>query len=145
MSRACSSAGNSIPAECRVIEVRVAELRQLFNAIDPSPFRDRDSTPVRNISSSNGPASSLVPHGWRCWSTSSAVPGRRMRRRCLAIRSIITSGQALRGTRRLRRAVSARPHQPGDRARVPGRIIAPGDAVATFPRTLGFAMTVRAF
>lgn len=28
-----------------VIEVRVAELRQLFNAIDPSPFRDRDLDP----------------------------------------------------------------------------------------------------
>jgi hypothetical protein len=29
----------------RVIEVRVAELRQLFNAIDPSPFRERDLDP----------------------------------------------------------------------------------------------------
>jgi hypothetical protein len=28
-----------------VIEVRVAELRQLFNAIDPSPFRQRDLDP----------------------------------------------------------------------------------------------------
>jgi hypothetical protein len=28
-----------------VIEVRVAELRQLFNVIDPSPFRDRDLDP----------------------------------------------------------------------------------------------------
>ena len=27
------------------IEVRVAELRQLFNAIDPSPFRERDLDP----------------------------------------------------------------------------------------------------
>jgi hypothetical protein len=26
----------------QVIEIRVAELRQLFNAIDPSPFRQRD-------------------------------------------------------------------------------------------------------
>ena len=42
MSRACSSAGTRFRPECRVIEVRVAELRQLFNAIDPSPFRDRD-------------------------------------------------------------------------------------------------------
>ena len=42
MSGAGSAAGDRIPAECRVIEVRVAELRQLFNAIDPSPFRDRD-------------------------------------------------------------------------------------------------------
>jgi hypothetical protein len=28
-----------------VIEVRVAELRQLFNAIDPSPFHERDLDP----------------------------------------------------------------------------------------------------
>ena len=29
----------------RVIEIRVAELRQLFNAIDPSPFHQRDLDP----------------------------------------------------------------------------------------------------
>ena len=45
MSRARSSAGDTIPAECLAIQVRVAELRQLFNAIDPSPFRDRDLDP----------------------------------------------------------------------------------------------------
>jgi hypothetical protein len=45
MSRAGSSAGDTVPAECRAIEVRVAELRQLFNAIDPSPFRERDIDP----------------------------------------------------------------------------------------------------
>jgi hypothetical protein len=45
MSRARSSAGDTIPPQCRVIEVRVAELRQLFNAIDPSPFRERDLDP----------------------------------------------------------------------------------------------------
>ena len=32
-------------ADHRVIEVRLGELRQLFNAIDPSPFRDRDLDP----------------------------------------------------------------------------------------------------
>lgn len=37
MSHGRSSAGDSIPAECRAIEVRVAELRQLFNAIDLRP------------------------------------------------------------------------------------------------------------
>ena len=31
--------------DSRVIEVRVAELRQLLNAIDPSPFRERDLDP----------------------------------------------------------------------------------------------------
>ena len=39
------SAGDALPQRCAVIEVRVAELRQLFNAIDPSPFRQRDLDP----------------------------------------------------------------------------------------------------
>ena len=39
------SAGDVIATGSQVIEVRVAELRQLFNAIDPSPFRDRDLDP----------------------------------------------------------------------------------------------------
>jgi hypothetical protein len=38
-------AGDAIPANSQLIEVRVAELRQLFNAIDPSPFRERDLDP----------------------------------------------------------------------------------------------------
>jgi hypothetical protein len=40
-----TTAGDAIPATCKVIEVRVAELRQLFNAMDPSPFRERDLDP----------------------------------------------------------------------------------------------------
>jgi hypothetical protein len=39
------SAGDALPQRCAVIEIRVAELRQLFNAIDPSPFRHRDLDP----------------------------------------------------------------------------------------------------
>ena len=39
------SAGDPIPAKCRLIEVRVTELRQLFNAMDPSPFRQKDLDP----------------------------------------------------------------------------------------------------
>ena len=39
------SAGDAIAVDSRVIEVRVGELRQLFNAIDPSPFRERDLDP----------------------------------------------------------------------------------------------------
>jgi hypothetical protein len=39
------SAGDPLPPKCAVIEVHVAELRQLFNAIDPSPFRDKDLDP----------------------------------------------------------------------------------------------------
>ena len=40
-----SSTGDAIPQDYRIIEIRVAELRQLFNAIDPSPFRGRDLDP----------------------------------------------------------------------------------------------------
>src|SRR5438270_8068878 len=36
------SVGDPIPPDCEVIEVHVAELKQLFNEIDPSPFRQRD-------------------------------------------------------------------------------------------------------
>ena len=39
------AAGDTLVTEPRVIEVRVSELRQLFNAIDPSPFRERDLDP----------------------------------------------------------------------------------------------------
>ena len=39
------SAGDPIPAQCEVIEVHVTELKQLFNAIDPSPFREKDLDP----------------------------------------------------------------------------------------------------
>ena len=38
-------AGDPIPPTCAVIEVHVGELKQLFDAIDPSPFRDRDLDP----------------------------------------------------------------------------------------------------
>src|SRR3984893_12081975 len=37
-----ASSGDPIPPKCSVIEVHVGELKQLFNAIDPSPFRDKD-------------------------------------------------------------------------------------------------------
>jgi len=37
-----AASGDMIPPECELIEVRVVELRQLFNAIDPSPFHDRE-------------------------------------------------------------------------------------------------------
>jgi hypothetical protein len=39
------SAGDPIPPKCSVIEVHVGELKQLFNAIDPSQFRDKDLDP----------------------------------------------------------------------------------------------------
>lgn len=39
------AAGDPLPATCELIEVHVSELKQLFNAIDPSPFRERDLDP----------------------------------------------------------------------------------------------------
>ena len=38
-------AGDTIPPSSEVIEIRVDELRQLFNSIDPSPFHERDLDP----------------------------------------------------------------------------------------------------
>lgn len=46
VTRDHAAAGDTLAAGTRVIEVRVAELRQLFNAIDPSPFRERDLDPA---------------------------------------------------------------------------------------------------
>jgi hypothetical protein len=40
-----NSAGDHLPPECVQIEVHVDELKQLFNAMDPSPFRERDLDP----------------------------------------------------------------------------------------------------
>src|SRR4051794_13289977 len=40
------SAGDAVTSDCRVIEVHVAELNQMFNAIDPTPFRQRDLDPA---------------------------------------------------------------------------------------------------
>ena len=36
------SIGDVIPADCELIQVRVTDLRQLFNPIDPSPPREKD-------------------------------------------------------------------------------------------------------
>ena len=38
-------AGDAMPPHAEAIEVHVGELRQLFNAIDPAPFRRRDLAP----------------------------------------------------------------------------------------------------
>ena len=39
------STGDPLPSKCAVIRVHVAELKQLFNSIDPSPFRNKDLDP----------------------------------------------------------------------------------------------------
>jgi hypothetical protein len=40
-----AAAGDPILPKCAVIEVHVGELKQLFNSIDPSPFRNKDLDP----------------------------------------------------------------------------------------------------
>ena len=37
--------GDPLPRDCQVVEVHVKELGQLFNAMDPAPFRERDLDP----------------------------------------------------------------------------------------------------
>jgi hypothetical protein len=44
-TKAQHSAGDAMPPKCVLIEVHVAELKQLFNSIDPSPFRNKDLDP----------------------------------------------------------------------------------------------------
>ena len=39
------SAGDTLPVNCELIEIHVSELKQLFNVIDPSAFRERDLDP----------------------------------------------------------------------------------------------------
>jgi hypothetical protein len=39
------SAGDPIPPNAEVMEVQVADLQQLFNSIDPTPFHERDLDP----------------------------------------------------------------------------------------------------
>jgi hypothetical protein len=45
MSNAPVSAGDDLPERCFVIEVHVPDAAHMFNAIDPSPFRERDLDP----------------------------------------------------------------------------------------------------
>ena len=54
MLRARSSAGDTIPTDAGVIEVRVAETAAALQRIDPSPFAGATSTRVRKSSSSSG-------------------------------------------------------------------------------------------
>jgi hypothetical protein len=95
-----ASAGDPIPPKCSVIEVHVGELKQLFNAIDPSPFRDKDLDPkaeefivgwakelpslTPKLTNQNLPTQPLVLH--ICWQAlhSGAIPIRMTRRVCLS-------------------------------------------------------------
>jgi hypothetical protein len=45
MTTSESATGDTLPEHCTIIEVRVGELAQLFNSVDPAPFRERDLDP----------------------------------------------------------------------------------------------------
>lgn len=42
---ATSADSTGLPKNCALIEVHVGELKQLFNSLDPTPFRERDLDP----------------------------------------------------------------------------------------------------
>jgi len=44
-SAPASAGGNASPGGPAVLELHVAQMRQLFNAMDPAPFRERDLDP----------------------------------------------------------------------------------------------------
>ena len=67
------SAGDVIASDSRVIDVRVSEFRQLLNAMDPSPFRDRILTRVQRSLLSDGPAIYLATPHWHCGCTSNVL------------------------------------------------------------------------
>jgi hypothetical protein len=45
MTAESRTVGDPLPPQYRPIEVRVAELKQLFNEMDPAPFREKDLDP----------------------------------------------------------------------------------------------------
>jgi hypothetical protein len=45
MTAVPNTVGDPIPPHCKPMEVHVAELKQLFNQMDPAPFRERDLDP----------------------------------------------------------------------------------------------------
>lgn len=50
------AADEPIASEAGTIHLRVAGLRQLFNSMDPSPFRNRDLDPGVSAFSSGSPS-----------------------------------------------------------------------------------------
>jgi hypothetical protein len=60
-----AATGDALPPGCEVIEVRVAELHQVFHAIDASPYRDRELDPALEelIVNRAGDVSGAVPIG----------------------------------------------------------------------------------
>jgi hypothetical protein len=40
-----AAVGNGLPPDCERIELQVGELKQLFDSMDPAPFRERDLDP----------------------------------------------------------------------------------------------------
>src|ERR1700694_2117409 len=90
-----ASAGDPIPPKCSVIEVHVGELKQLFNAIDPSPFRDKDLDPKAEEFIVGWPRSCPVTQRLLWWLISPGMPGYPTRLLCYATRFTSSSVNAL--------------------------------------------------
>src|SRR2546428_10941040 len=90
------SAGDPLPPKCSVIEVHVGELKQLFNAIDPSPFRDKDLDPEAEEFIVGGPRTCPVTQLWLWSLISTARLGYRMRLLFFATRFTSSSVNVLR-------------------------------------------------
>lgn len=88
------SAGDAIPGDSHVIEVRVSELRQLFNAIDPSPFRERDLDPRAEEFIVEWARDLPATRDWPCGCTSNVHLAGQTRPPCSRTRFISTSRRA---------------------------------------------------
>lgn len=84
------SAGDALPSSGKIIEVRVSELRSLFNSMDPSPFRNRDLDPsAEEFIVSSGSCLAMCRSAY--WSISIGPLGRRMKPQSCARRFISSS------------------------------------------------------
>src|SRR5260370_14240537 len=90
-----ASAGDPIPHKCSVIEVHVGELKQLFNSIDPSPFRNKDLDPKAEEFIVGWAKDCPVTQIWLWWLISTARLGYPMRLRFYATRSTSSLVNAL--------------------------------------------------
>ena len=104
-----------------VLELHLGELRQLFNSMDPAPFRERDLDPEgQRLHRRLGHRGAGRPGRWP-WSCTWAAGRRRDARDAAATRCDEYFRRRAVATRReLRKLFSVGPHQPGHRPGLPG-------------------------
>ena len=105
-----------------VLELQVGEMRQLFNAMDPAPFRERDLDPQAVTYIVDWGRETPARHGRSASPCASrAKPRQRNMRACCATRFDAYFRQRAGGhAAAVAAAVSRRARQPADRPRVPG-------------------------